>query len=264
MRNVFASGVLDGLGIQPRQFQGALGISSGAYVLAYFLAGQHELAKEMWLERLPKSKVIRFWSPFIGKRFIDIPTLVHDACRDLNVLQLIGSGVPLYTALAEVDTGQTVYPPVDQAHVHDYLSATSSIPTLAGSVTIDGKAYVDGGSFDSLPYAVCKTMGFDKVLVISNLDMGGTPLFTGEIMGTLAFGRKQAARASFRSREARLRKAWQDIARDEELGTAYFISPGRVLPSGHFDRNPKRLEKSYAHGLSIGQQHQERVQAFLQ
>ncbi len=48
----------------------------------------------------------------------------------------------------------------------EVLRATSAMPYVSRPVELDGRFYLDGGVSDSIPVHFCKSLGYDKTVLV--------------------------------------------------------------------------------------------------
>ncbi len=158
LRGAYGAGsllALDEAGLR-NAFESALGISTGAPSLAYFLAGQPERV-DIYYEEGTNPNLFDYWGPFKGRHIINTRFLA-DLLRGtfgkkkLDTGKMCESSTRLYVPLAEYETAKLhmcelheTKDPVEAIH------AAISMPFFSHPVDIDGTAYVDGGVTDPFP-----------------------------------------------------------------------------------------------------------------
>src|SRR3989344_711410 len=127
-------------------FESALGISTGAPSLAYFLASQPERT-DIYYEECADPRVFDFIGPFRGQRIINTRFLADlfqgkIGHKPLDVACLRKSRTRFYVPLAEYETAKLKMIEMHKASDPiEALHAAISMPFFSNPVTLDGVAY---------------------------------------------------------------------------------------------------------------------------
>lgn len=175
MRGMYTAGALDVLLENDINFDGIIGTSAGAVFGVNFLSRQD-------------GRVIRYNCRFNGDRnymgikpllksgdFFNTEYAYYKVPNELDIFDdetYQKSGVPFYATVTDVKTGKPEYLQVKSVlRDMEMLRASASMPFISKPVIIGGRAYLDGGISDSIPFEHFSEMGYKKQVVILTRDM---------------------------------------------------------------------------------------------
>ena len=158
-RGMFTAGVLDVL--QERgiyAFSGIWGVSAGAVNASNFRSRQIGRTMRDILAFRDDRRFMSLWSfattgNMAGADFMYDEVQNHlDPC---DVETFNASPTPMWAVASDVTFGTPAYLPVRRYPDDiDRVRASASLPTVSRLVELDGHRYLDGGTTDSIPYAV--------------------------------------------------------------------------------------------------------------
>ena len=253
MRGVYAGGqarVLQRHGYTD-VFDAVVGVSTGAPVAGYFVAGHvHEGVTIYWnecstsdflsLRRLGKG------GPLMDTRYL--ANVFRGAARTfvrLNVEAITASRTALYTAVTCARTGLGSLLDAKRAtpDVVEAIHASLAMPGLsAGPVTVNDTPYLDGAGAHPFPVEEVLKLGANDVLVLANCPEHEGAQESERLVSRLLFSSlTEAAAGTFRSRHDRFRDGLAYLRKQARCTYGIIWTDG--LLSG-FERNPKRLEEA--------------------
>lgn len=170
MRGMYTAGVLDTLMENKIKVDGIVGVSAGA------LFGVNYFSKQ-------KGRVIRYNKKYCGdKRYMSMRSLFftgniinknfafYKITKKLDPFdnETFKKAGKIYIATAtNVKTGKPEYFEIkDVFEQLEELRATSAMPFASRMIKINGEKYLDGGISDSIPIDKCKSLGFEKIIVV--------------------------------------------------------------------------------------------------
>ena len=150
-----------------------VGSSGSAGNTFYFVTGQYENGKRIWLEHLSTPKFIsplRFW------RIMDVDYLVDTVCKKqepLDINKLKSSPIDWHIPITDYETGSPRYVSADDGlDPFEILRATTALPVLfSRKIFIGGKRYVDGETGPRLEDHIAHAIeqGATKILVLNDV-----------------------------------------------------------------------------------------------
>ena len=263
MVNAFVSGVIKGAQLQPSHFNAIFTHSSAAHLSAFFIAGQIELSKRIWVDELTKSEVFNRANVLKGKRPANVDFLVDECCKELDIDAVTGSRTKLVVSLFRRRDGKTKYFEATKQNIRTLLKATGAIPLIARPVTLADASYADGGTGEALPVEKAYAMGYRKILVILNEPIDVEMESFSKLITWLAFPTSGNARRAAQARKSHFDKAIDFIQRPPADVEVHVISPGKKLPAARFCRSKKLVEETYQIGVEKGQTERDILQGFL-
>lgn len=258
MRAAFSSGVTDAfLQAEFNPFTLLVGVSSGASIIASYLAGQEGRNLAVLLDQSCRPEFIR-WSRFVvGGDLMDIGWLwrVVQQENPLDCERMFAQQRDFRIVLSNAVSGLPRYAVAKPESFLEVLRASSSIPFfIRKPVQIDNEFYFDGGVADALPVRWALSQpNIGQVVVIRTrshdyVKKGGL----GDVLlarHLSACGFAQALRQRVKHYNATL--AWMRQA--ENCRSIIEINPpDDKKMAGRLCRDGGRLRYSYAAGLECG------------
>jgi len=163
LRSVFAAGLLDGFircGFQP--FNAVVGVSGGAINLACYLSRRADLAADIF-NHVAATSVLP--ARILSRGNLSVFQIIQSLglrAEDFNLPE----DVSFHTVATDVETGSPVYIEVGKNNLFQSVAASSSIPSVAAPVDVNGRKLVDGGVSDPVPVKRVVEQGFSDVMVI--------------------------------------------------------------------------------------------------
>jgi predicted patatin/cPLA2 family phospholipase len=171
MRGVLSAGALlalDVLGFRA-VFDEVYATSAGAVNAAYFLSGQGAHGITIYFDDISNRRFInplRFWKMVdIGFAYDEVVTTV----KPLDEQALRAQPADLFFSVTDIETGRNHLLDVKALSepVSQMLKATSALPVLYNqTITVGGRAYVDGGASCTLPILQAAERGCTDILVV--------------------------------------------------------------------------------------------------
>lgn len=190
MSGIFSGGVvraLEDLNFYPH-IKAIYASSAGAFNAAYFLAGQANEGKEIYLDHLRKDFIHRrnlfsgipqrFWHRFvkpiskektINAVDIDYVLKIIKETVPLKIEKIFDKRIELYVQMLNIESKQSEFVLANKDNIYDLLKATACIaPYTFENVLMNGKRYIDGTIKDpiNLKYVLGKHPD-DKIILIT-------------------------------------------------------------------------------------------------
>ena len=227
-------------------FTAIVGVSSGAVISAYTLAGQARLgASMMWEELCTK----QLWNPWNLRNPLNTPFLANilngQTGKFLDDTAVLNYPVPFYLGLSDYETGQPVlFLPKNRDELVTGIHASISMPgATVKKIFIHGTRYVDGAS--TIPHILehsIATLPATHVLIITNQDKttASIPWFEKFLCNTVFRGRfsKRLRQASTERRETR-HAFLEKLLGEARLPSAVIWGNGHI---GSFERDGVKIK----------------------
>lgn len=170
MRGIFTAGVLDAMADRAEAFDLVIGVSSGAYCAASFLARQHGRILEIIRHHMTGSNYANPWRALRGGSLVDQDYLMEVTRRQspLDLAALRAAPARFEAVATDARTGAAAYLPAQGDDCLEALHATVAIPVFyrGGPIRFRGHDYFDGSVADPLPMARAVELGATHVTVI--------------------------------------------------------------------------------------------------
>lgn len=167
-RGMFTAGVLDVLmerGLT--DFSSVWGVSAGALNAVSFKSGQIGRTMRILLAFRDDRRFMSLWS-FARTGDLTGGSFVYDTVQNeldpCDIQAFDENPLRMYAVASDVTFGSAAYLPVE--HLPEdaiKIRASASLPAVSNMVEIDGHRYLDGGTTDSVPFAVA--MGLEGARV---------------------------------------------------------------------------------------------------
>ncbi len=281
-RGMFTAGVLDVL--QERGvygFSGIWGVSAGAVNASNFRSRQIGRTMRDILAFRDDKRFMSLWSfattgDMAGADFMYDEVQNHlDPC---DVAAFNASEIPMWAVVSDVTFGTSDYLRV-MRYPEDLerVRASASLPTVSRLVEIDGHRYLDGGTTDSIPYAVALGLpgapevagrpAAERALVVLTQDRG----FVREQAGS---GEQIALRShrydrypyyleALRTRAERYNAQRERLWELEAAGSCLVIAPEEPVRVGSSTRDGETLLSLYVAGRRQATERLAEIEAFL-
>ena len=271
MRGTFTAGVLEAFaeewGNGSGVFDFVVACSAGVCNAASFLAEQPRRNRQVYLEFLDGSKLIRWSRLFTGGNVMDIDYLTDDVTVRLCPLdldKLRRCPIPLHIGVMDAITGESRYL---NSHSDDLMTAFRATCALPGffrrDVFWDGHRYIDGGVSDPVPVRKAIELGANELIVVLTSAIEKRTVKRWHPPGWLRFmSPDPSVRKALADRHLRYRDV-ADLLSDPGPGIRiHVVRPSRPLPVGRATRNRRKLELGCEMGYEEGKQFIARIQEF--
>ena len=252
MRGMYTAGALDVLLENDINFDGIIGTSAGAVFGVNFLSRQD-------------GRVIRYNCRFNGDRsymgikpllksgdFFNTEYAYYKVPNELDKFDdeaYQKSGVPFYATVTDVKTGKPEYLKVESVlRDMEMLRASASMPFISKPVIIGGRAYLDGGISDSIPFEHFSKKGYKKQVVILTRDMNYRKKPMNKLLIRSFYGKFPDLCNALENRHNVYNESIDKLCELEQSGKVFIIRPSEPITISRTERNPDRLKSVYELG----------------
>ena len=249
MRGMYTAGALDVLLENDINFDGIIGTSAGAVFGVNFLSRQD-------------GRVIRYNCRFNTEyAYYKVPNEL-DKFDDETYMN---SGVPFYATVTDVKTGKPEYLQVKSVlRDMEMLRASASMPFISKPVIIGGRAYLDGGISDSIPFEHFSEMGYKKQVVILTRDMSYRKKPMNKLLIRSFYGKFPDLCNALENRHNVYNESIDKLCELEQSGKVFIIRPSEPITISRTERNPDRLKSVYELGRKDMGMRLEGLEEFLE
>ncbi len=176
-RCIFTSGVLDYLMEQDIYFNTVIGVSAGACNGVNYVAKQIGRQKQSVLHKEHPYKIINFKKMLKSRSILDMEVLFDSTLNEFYPLdydQYFKSKTRCLIGVTNCLTAQVEYKEIKQGResLLAACKASSSMPLVTTSVSIDNIPYLDGGIGSPIPIQEAIDLGEDKIVVVLTRNKG--------------------------------------------------------------------------------------------
>lgn len=281
-RGIFTAGVLDVLlesGIYTSSFKSAWGVSAGALNAVSYRSRQIGRTMRIMLTFRDDPRMMSLLSlvrtgNLAGTDFMYDEVQNHiDPC-DLEVFD--NDLTPMYFVASDVLFGAPAYLAVEGERLDATKArASASLPGVSTMVEIDGRRYLDGGTTDSIPFAVA--MGLDGAPEVSGAEPADRALVVltqdrtyikdgateRAILRTHRYDAYPYYEQALATRADRYNAQREELAGLEAEGRALVLRPPEPVKIHTSEHNGEPLLRLYLQGRQEAASHLDEIRAFL-
>lgn len=257
MRGIYTTGVLDVLLENEIEVDGIIGVSAGAIFGINYFSNQ-------------KGRGIRYNKKYLGdKRYISTKSLLstgnlvnkdfayYKINKELDPFDnttFINSKKDYYITATNIETGKPEYlkitNPLEQV---EEFRATSAMPFASKIIEINDKLYLDGGISDSIPIDKCKSLGYQKIIVILTqpIDYRKKPLDQKQLkMINLKYHKYPKLITAMKERYRNYNNTLEKIIDMENKKEIFVIRPSKKININIRVHNKEKLQEVYDLGVN--------------
>jgi predicted patatin/cPLA2 family phospholipase len=238
----------------------AIGTSSGAATLAYYVSGQFDSITNIWINLLTTWKFAGFRNPLFGKPILNIDYLVDEIFKKqdrLNIEALRASHTEFLVPATDFQTGRARYfSNREDADPFEVLRAAMAIQIFYGRrVELAGNFYIDGALAAPIGIAKAVEAGATHIIIISTRPAGFrrslSPverLMTQLLTTNWPQNLKEQLQNYPTTYNSCIDLARQEIERKERR--VVFIQPSTGVIAGKLDNSRRNLLRSIEQGYA--------------
>lgn len=253
MRGVYTAGVLDVLLDHDIKADGMIGVSAGV------LFGVNYLSKQ-------RGRAIRYNKKYVNdKRYMGISSLLktgniinkefayYEVPLKLDIFDeetYEKSDTDFYATVTNIETGKPEYIKITNVFRQmEVLRATSAMPFVSKTVTLDHKQYLDGGISDSIPIDQCRNMGYDKIIVILTRPLDYRKKKTNTWVTKLRYSQYPNLVQAINTRYQNYNSSLEKILDLENKKEIFVFRPSRSIHIKRIEKDPEKLQEMYDLGI---------------
>lgn len=254
MRGLYTAGVLDVFLDNNIKVDGIIGVSAGV------LFGVNYLSKQ-------KGRAIRYNKKFAkDKRYMGMRSFLttgniinrdfayYEIPTKLDIFDeetFEKSDTDFWATVTNIETGEAEYikleKPIDQMEV---LRATSAMPLVSKIVEWDNKKYLDGGVSDSIPVEKCKSMGYDKIIVVLTRTIEYRKKKANSLLAKVKYKKYPKLVRTIENRYKKYNETVEKIIDMENKKEIFVIRPSKDLKIKRIEKDVDKLQAMYDLGVS--------------
>lgn len=254
MRGLYTAGVLDVFLDNNIKVDGIIGVSAGV------LFGVNYVSKQ-------KGRAIRYNKKFANdKRYMGMRSFIttgniinkdfayYEIPTKLDIFDeetFEKSDTDFWATVTNIETGEAEYikleKPIDQMEV---LRATSAMPLVSKIVEWDNKKYLDGGISDSIPVEKCKSMGYDKIIVVLTRTIEYRKKKANSLIEKVKYKKYPKLVRTMENRYKKYNETVEKIIDMENKKEIFVIRPSKDLGLKRIEKDVDKLQAMYDLGVS--------------
>lgn len=254
MRGLYTAGVLDVFLDNNIKVDGIIGVSAGV------LFGVNYLSKQ-------KGRAIRYNKKFAkDKRYMGMRSFLTTGNiinRDFAYYEIPfkidvfdektfeKSNTDFWATVTNIETGEAEYLKLTNVFEQmELLRATSAMPIVSEIIEIDGKKYLDGGVSDSIPVEKCKSMGYDKIIVVLTRTIEYRKKKASSTLAKIKYKEYPKLIETMENRYKKYNETVEKIIDMENKKEIFVIRPSKDLKIKRIEKDVDKLQAMYDLGVS--------------
>lgn len=267
MRGMYTAAVLDIFLEKNIKIDGIISVSAGA------LFGINYLSKQ-------KGRVIRYNKKYVqDKRYMGLNSLIktgnivnkefsyYELPLKLDVFDnetFKKSTTRFYVTITNVETGKPEYVEIkDCIKQIETLRASSTMPFVSKIVELDEKKYLDGGISDSIPVEKCKSMGYDKIIVILTRPLEYRKKKNNELLTKIFYRKYPEFVKTVNTRYRNYNNTVEKIIDMERKKEIFVIRPSKTINIKRIEKDTEKLQEMYNLGIHDAKEKLEDLKNYL-
>lgn len=267
MRGMYTAGVLDIFLDNDIKIDGIVSVSAGA------LFGINYLSKQ-------RGRVINYNKKYAkDKRYMGVSSLIKTGNiinKDFSFYELPQkldvfdeetykkSKTKFYATITNIETGEPEYVEIkDPFEQIEILRASSAMPFVSKIVELETGKYLDGGIADSIPVEKCKSLGYDKIIVILTRPIEYRKKKNNELLAKLYYRKYPKFVQAINTRYNNYNNTVEKIIDMENKKEIFVIRPSKILHIKRIERNPEKLQEMYDLGIEDATKKLEELKYYL-
>lgn len=254
MRGLYTAGVLDVFLENNIKVDGIIGVSAGV------LFGVNYLSKQ-------KGRAIRYNKKFAkDKRYMGMRSFLttgniinkdfayYEIPTKLDIFDeetFEKSDTDFWATVTNIETGEAEYLKLNNVFEQmELLRATSAMPIVSEIIEIDGKKYLDGGVSDSIPVEKCKSMGYDKIIVVLTRTIEYRKKKASSTLAKIKYKEYPKLIETMENRYKKYNETVEKIIDMENKKEIFVIRPSKDLKIKRIEKDVDKLQAMYDLGIS--------------
>lgn len=254
MRGLYTAGVLDVFLGNNIKVDGIIGVSAGV------LFGVNYLSKQ-------KGRAIRYNKKFAkDKRYMGMRSFLttgniinkdfayYEIPFKIDVFDeetFEKSNTDFWATVTNIETGEAEYLKLNNVFEQmELLRATSAMPIVSEIIKINGKKYLDGGVSDSIPVEKCKSMGYDKIIVVLTRTIEYRKKKSSSAIAKIKYKEYPKLIKTMENRYKKYNETVEKIIDMENKKEIFVIRPSKDLKIKRIEKDVDKLQAMYDLGVS--------------
>lgn len=267
MRGMYTAGVLDIFMDNNIEFDGIIGVSAGV------LFGVNYLSKQ-------RGRVLRYNKRFAGdKRFMGLHSLLttgnivneefsfYEVPQKLDVFDeevYEKSQTEFYATITNVESGKPEYVKIENVFKQmEVLRATSAMPFVSKFVQLGDKKYLDGGIADSIPIEKCKSMVYDKIIVVLTRTKEYRKEKSNPLLAKLKYTKYPNLVDTINNRYLNYNESLDKINELEKNGEIFVIRPSKKVKIKRIENDQDKIQEMYDLGVQDSKEKMDALKEYL-
>ena len=271
MKGVYTAGVLDLFLDKGVDFSSVYGVSAGACNMCSYISKQRGRALDVNIDYLDSKRYCSVESMIFSGDLFNVNTCYNLIPNYLNPIDnetFMAYGGKAYSVVTNLRTGRPEYLRVREAVKDiDKVRASSSLPLVSRTVTINGKPYLDGGLSDSIPIQKSIRDGNSKNVIVMTKEIGyrRKPIDSGQLaLIKVRYAKYPKVAEIMAERHIVYNECLDFVERLEKEGEVFVIRPQHPNDVRRIERDKARMKALYDQGYEEAESLYEDMMRYLE
>ncbi len=255
MKGVYTAGVLDLFLDKGLEFSSVYGVSAGACNMCSYISKQRGRALDVNIDYLDSKRYCSVESMLLSGDLFNVNTcynLIPNYLNPIDKETFAKYEGKAYSVVTNLRTGRPEYLRMkDAVKDIDKVRASSSLPLVSRTVTINGKPYLDGGLSDSIPIQKSIRDGNRKNVIVMTKEIGyrRKPIDSAQLaLIKVRYAKYPKVAEIMAERHIVYNECLDYIERLEKDGQVFVIRPRHPNNVRRIERDKARMKALYDQG----------------
>ena len=269
MRGSYTAGVLDFFIDKDLYFENCYAVSAGACNCCNYLSKQRGRSYEINTKYAHDKRYAGIQSYLSTGNYFNYDFTMDELPNKLlpyDYIEFQRTNANFYAVATNIRTGLPEYLKVENIKEQlDYVWASSSLPLMAKSVSLNGEEYLDGGISDTIPVRKAIDDGNKKVVIVLTRDIyyRKKPNKLGQMM-KMVYHKYPKLVAAMAKRHIGYNKTLKLIRKLERNGQIFVIRPTKEITVGRLETDAEKLKELYEAGYNDAKNAYEGLKKYLE
>ncbi len=266
LRGLYTAGVLDELMLNDINMRDTIGISAGAINAVGYHEGMIGETARFILENRFDSRYLGYQALKNNKGIFGFD-FIFEGMQNYDHPLFLNHDRHFITIATSLDTGKHVaFKDSECDDIFQTIRASASMPILSKKVIVDGKPYLDGGCYVSIPIDYALKQEYKKILVVRTRDKSyrkSTNIGTTERIEKILYRKYPYFLNSLLNSNKRYNGLCDILDQLEKQGIVYVIAPSEEVTVSRIEKDLEKLGDLYELGRSDVRRQLNQIKAYL-
>ena len=253
MRAIYTAGVLDIFLENNIEVDGIVGVSAGVLFGVNYVSKQKGRSLRYNLKYANDKRYMGMHSLLTTGNIVNKDFAYYELPLKLNIFDdetFQNSTTKFYATVTNVETGKPEYIQLHSViNQIEVLRATSALPLVSEIIDIEGCKYLDGGLSDSIPIDKCKSLGYDKIIVVLTRPIEYRKKKGNNFLNKIVYRKYPSLINTLENRYKNYNEAVEKIIDMENRKEIFVIRPSRAISVSRIEKDTSKLQDMYNLGV---------------
>lgn len=253
MRAMYTAGVLDIFLENNIEVDGVVGVSAGVLFGVNYVSKQKGRSLRYNLKYAKDKRYMGMHSLITTGNIVNKDFAYYELPLKLDIFDnetFQNSKTKFYATVTNVETGKAEYIQLHSViNQIEVLRATSALPLMSEIIDIEGCKYLDGGLSDSIPIDKCKSLGYDKIIVVLTRPIEYRKKKGNNFLNKLVYRNYPNLVKTLENRYKNYNEAVEKIIDMENRKEIFVIRPSQAITVSRIEKDTAKLQDVYNLGV---------------